>query len=110
MGGFGSTSATISTRSVGIASFSLAPQTIRMGRDTTGTITLDSPAPAGGLKISIAYDSQFLTSSVSTVTIPQGSTTATFKMTAKVFSRAVSTSVTVTGGGSTKSYTVNINP
>jgi hypothetical protein len=101
---------TLTVRSIGVLKFTLAPQAVRSGKSTTGTVVLDAPAPAGGIKVTIAYDSQFVTTPATTITVPEGATTVTFTVTAKDFSRSVSTLVSVSAGGTTKSYTLNINP
>ena len=64
----------------GIASLTLTPTTIAGGSGDTsvGTITLNAPAPAGGVVVTITSSNTELAASEATLTVPAGATTATF--------------------------------
>jgi FG-GAP-like repeat len=64
----------------GIASLVLNPATIAggSGATSTGTITLDAPAPAGGVVVALASSNRELAASIPSLTVPEGATTATF--------------------------------
>jgi hypothetical protein len=53
------------------------PNSIHSGQSSTGTVTLTSPAPAGGKVISLGANS-FQITIPSSVTVPAGAKTATF--------------------------------
>jgi hypothetical protein len=58
-------------------SFVLSPTTLIGGSSSTGTVTISSAAPTGGLKVALASNSASATVPA-TVTIPAGKTSATF--------------------------------
>ena len=60
-----------------LSSFSLTPQTLKGGKSATGTVTISSPAPAGGLVVSIACSNHAATAPA-TVTIASGRTSVKF--------------------------------
>ncbi|WP_144241198.1 beta strand repeat-containing protein [Fimbriimonas ginsengisoli] len=74
-----------------LVSFSYSPTTIAGGGATTGTITISSAAPAGGLPIALTID-KTVASVPASVSVPAGATTCTF--TSK--SAAVAADVTAT--------------
>jgi hypothetical protein len=61
-----------------LTSFTLDPTTIGLGRTSRGTLTLSAVAPAGGAIINLAISNPAGISMPPTVTIPAGSTNATF--------------------------------
>ena len=93
-----------------LVTFTMSPTILRPFRNATGTVTIDTPAPAGGVVVQLTFNqSLFSTYPVSkTVTIPAGSTTAQFTMVAKSFSLPLFTTITATAGGVSKSVQVQI--
>ena len=64
-----------------LTGFSVSPTTVRGGNPATGTVTLDSPAPAGGLGVSLGSSLPGAASVPATVTVPAGASTASFTIT-----------------------------
>lgn len=64
----------------GVLSLTLDPTTIAGGSagSSTGTITLNAPAPAGGVVVTLASSNVELAATVPRITVPEGATTATF--------------------------------
>lgn len=64
----------------GITSLTLNPATIAggSGATSTGTVTLNAPAPAGGVAVTLGSSNTDLAASTSSITVPEGATTATF--------------------------------
>jgi hypothetical protein len=64
----------------GITSLALNPATIAggSGATSTGTVTLETPAPPGGVVVALASSNRELAASIPNVTVPEGATTATF--------------------------------
>jgi hypothetical protein len=96
----GGQSATLEVRVAGVTSISFSPSTIR-GRGaqvTFCTIKLDSPAPAGGITISLSQSTPLLNLGTGTFTIPAGSTSLRIPtgFSAVGVSRSLSTVVTAT--------------
>jgi len=77
---------------------SFSPSTVPSGTPSTGTVTINVPAPAGGIVVSLSSTSTFVTVPPS-VTVPAGQTMATFSATTTAFS-AGTVSANITAGGS----------
>lgn len=73
-----------------IVGITFSPAKVEGGDPSVGTITLDQPAPAGGITVSIMSENEtFARPTVSTVTIPAGQTSATFNVTTSPVSRLI---------------------
>jgi hypothetical protein len=99
-------------RSVGLASFTITPTTVRSGTPARAVVTLDSPAPAGGVVVQLGpsdmstYFGVFPTGL--TVTVPAGQTSAEFSLVPRRFARPINVTVTASAGGVTKQVVVSI--
>ena len=64
----------------GVASLTLNPTTINGGSGgiSIGTVTLNAPAPAGGVIVTLTSTNVGLAASMPSITVPAGATTATF--------------------------------
>lgn len=76
-----------------LTALTLNPPTARPGGTATGTVSINSPAPAGGIPVTIAASSKSVTSPT-TVRIASGKTSATF--TISVTKKASAGVVTIT--------------
>lgn len=85
---------TISVLAPTLVSLTLNPSTVIGGNSTSATVTIDRPAPAGGLTITIAKSATSTGSPYvnipTTVVIPAGSRTRTFTITTLAVSRSAS--------------------
>ncbi len=94
--------------SVALSNLTISPTTVIGGTSSVGTITLAQPAPSGG-------DDVMLTSSnlsvgvPPSVSIPAGSTQATFTVTTATLANDVSATITATSGGITKTALINVS-
>ncbi|MDR3687786.1 MAG: PQQ-binding-like beta-propeller repeat protein [Fimbriimonas sp.] len=84
---------------VKVSSLSLNPASVEGGVSSTGTLTLDNPAPAGGITASLWTNSRAATAPAS-ITIPAGSTTGTFSVTTTPVSSTIGVVIQATYGGS----------
>ena len=57
---------------------SLSPACVRGGLSSTGTVRLSHPAPASGMVVTLSSDKTYVATVPSQITIPAGSTNATF--------------------------------
>ncbi|MGB6193389.1 MAG: choice-of-anchor D domain-containing protein [Terracidiphilus sp.] len=73
------------------------------------TVTISSAAPSGGFSIGVGSSNSVLTVP-SSVTVPASATTVSFTATAAAVTTAQSVIITGSGGGSTKAFTVKLNP
>ena len=87
----------------------LNPDTVVGGVSSVGTVTLDSPAPAGGMVVSLA-SSHSAVQVPASVAIPVGQNIATFNaLTTSVKDQVVAT-ITATAAGVTKTGSLTVNP
>jgi hypothetical protein len=77
-----SASASVTILAPVITSFEINPESVKGGKNATGTITISSPAPAGGLTITLTDNSGNVTPP-SSVTVPAGATSVSFTITTK---------------------------
>jgi len=76
---------------VTVSSLSLSPNSVRRGSSATGTVTLTSPAPVGGVNVLLTSANTSVATTPASVTVPSGASSATF---------TVSTSILLTAPGS----------
>lgn len=89
-------SAFLTVLSPTIIDLSFSPGRVTGGNSVVGTIVIDQPAPAGGLTINIdSEDPTYAQSTVATVTIPAGQTSATFTVTTVKVSREIAAGFSV---------------
>lgn len=87
--------------------FTLAPASIIGGAAVTGTITLTSPAPEGGITIELVSRSKDASVPV-TATIPSGATSTTFQITTEGVTTQQLADITAKFGALTKSVALTI--
>jgi uncharacterized protein (TIGR03437 family) len=91
-----------------IASFSVSPSSVTSGQSATGTVTLASAAPTGGVAVSLSSNSS-AASVPGSVIIPAGQTTATFPVSTSTVSSPTSATITASAAN-TAAATVTVNP
>ena len=64
-----------------LAGYTVSPTTVQGGTSANGTVTLDSPAPTGGLSVSLSSNLPGSASVPASVTLPAGATSASFTVT-----------------------------
>ncbi len=72
--------ATLSVTAPKVLSLSVNPASVKGGTSSTGTVTLTSPAPAGGLTVTLTSDKAFATVPA-TMVVAAGASTGTFTVT-----------------------------
>jgi len=91
-----------------ISNFTLAKASITFGT-TTGTVILNAKAPTGGKVVTLA-SSDGLVSVPSSVTVPAGTTSATFTVTPEASTVLTTVTITATTGSVSKTATIKVNP
>ncbi len=99
----------VQTNTPALSALSVSPTSVAGGNTSRGTVTLSAAAPSGGAVISLS-DNSSAASEPATVTVPGGSTSATFTITTTPV--AISTPVTISAsyGGVTKTATLTVTP
>jgi|GEM_PF-2887475 len=64
-----------------VTTVSISPSTVVGGTTTTGTVTLNGPAAAGGLVVKLSSQKPTLASVPTTITVPAGATSVNFTIT-----------------------------
>ena len=92
-------------------SYTLSPwTTIGAGVTTTGTITLNQPAPSGGAVVALSASDNKAAKFPSSVTVSAGQSTASFPVQANGVSAPVDVALTAAYNGGTASTTVTVAP
>jgi hypothetical protein len=78
----------------GIASLVFNPSTVKGGNASTGTITLQQAAPAGGLVILLSSNNPTFVSMPASVVVPAGQTQVTFTVNTAQVTRLVGVVIT----------------
>src|SRR5215210_7157324 len=85
--------------SVSLSSLTVSPTDVVGGDSATGTVTLASAAPTGGFVIDLSSDNTAAATVPPSVTVPAGSTRATFTVSTKALTNAQSAIIIGTVGG-----------
>lgn len=92
-----------------LAGFTLSSSSVTGGTPVQGTVSLDAPAPAGGLVVALSSSNSAVVSLPASATIPVGAVTATFNAATSSVSSSTVVTLSGTAGGVTKSATLGIN-
>jgi hypothetical protein len=85
-----------------LSALTLSQTTVVGGTPVTGTVTLTSAAPAGGVAVSLTSDNTTAATVPASVTVAAGSTTATFTVTTNPVANSQSSIIIGTAGGVTR--------
>jgi LmbE family N-acetylglucosaminyl deacetylase len=101
--------AALSVTSAVVSALALTPTSVVGGSAATGTVTLNGPAPLGGVAIALSSSNPAAATVPASVTVAGGATTATFTVTTSQV--ATSTSVIVSASyGPTVTATLTVSP
>ena len=92
-----------------VQSVTLSPGTVTGGANSTGTVTLSGPAPAGGAVVQLASNNTTAATVPGTVTVAANATTATFTASTKAVAAVTPVTITATLNGSANG-TLTVNP
>jgi hypothetical protein len=90
-----------------VSSLTLDPANVIGGSQSSGTVTLSGPAPAGGAQVLLS-SSNGAARVPSSVTVPAGATSATFTVNTSIVLLSTSTTISASYNGTTKSATLGI--
>ena len=92
-----------------LSTVSVNPVSVNGGTAATGTVTLGSPAPAGGVVVALTSGSAAAVVPAS-VTVPAGATTATFAISTTSVVATTPAAITASSLGVSKTTTLTVNP
>ena len=91
-----------------LVALTLSQTTVVGGTPVTATVSLTSLAPAGGVVVSLSSDNTTAATVPPSVTVPAGSTAATFTVTTNPVANSQSSIIIGTAGGATRSATLTV--
>ena len=92
-----------------LQSVSLSPTTVTGGNNVTGTIFLNSPAPAGGVEATLST-TNLVAKPQPTVTVPAGQTSVNFTVTTSTVSSNTPVTITAIIGSASQSASMTVTP
>lgn len=92
---------TSATTSPSLAKVSVSPTDVVMGSSATGTVTLTSAAPSGGVVVPLTSDNTVAATVPASVTVPAGSASASFTVLTKIVPNSQSALIIGAAGGVT---------
>jgi hypothetical protein len=92
-----------------LVSLTLNPSTVTGGNSSVGTVTLNGAAPPGGAAVSLSSSDTSVATVPSSVTIPAGSTSATFTVNTSTVVFSTSATISASWRGVTKRAVLNVN-
>jgi trimeric autotransporter adhesin len=104
----GGSSTAATSSSTGVASVALNASSMAAGGSVQGTVTLSAAAPTGGLNLSLTSSNTAVANVQSALTIPAGSSSGTFAVTAVAPGTVVITASTVGTSSQSPSLTVTV--
>ena len=96
-------------RAATVTKLGFLPSPVIGGQSATGTVTLSSPAPSGGLVVHLSHTGSADTVPT-TVTVTAGKTQATFTVTTKTVSTSTTDTISAEANSSVAKTTLTINP
>jgi FG-GAP-like repeat len=86
------------------------PASVTSGASSQGTVTLTSPAPAGGFVVSLSSSNTAAATVPVGVSVAQGATSATFTISTNGVATSTPVTITASAGGVTRTTTLTVNP
>jgi len=100
--------AALTVTPAGLSAVTLSPASVNGGTPSTGTLTLNGPAPAGGAVVTLSSNNTAAATVSPNVTIAANATTATFTVTTIPVSANTSATISAIYGGATQTGTLTV--
>jgi hypothetical protein len=94
---------------VSLSSLTVSPTAVQGGASVTGTATLTAPAPAGGALVTLSSANTAVATLPTGITVPAGSTSATFTITTIAASASTPVTISATFGGTTRTTVLTVS-
>jgi FG-GAP-like repeat len=92
-----------------LSTVTVNPASVTGGTSSQGTVTLTSPAPAGGFAVSLSSGNAAATVPAG-VSVAQGATSATFAIATNAVTTSTPVTITASAAGVTRTATLTVNP
>ena len=107
--GGGMQTATLTVAPPIVSSLTLNPASVLGGvQSSTGTVTLNGPAPAGGARVLLSSSNTAAAQVPASVTVPAGATRATFTVTTSAVAASTQSTISASYGGGTQTATLTV--
>jgi len=93
-----------------LQSLTINPSSVVGGSTAMGTVTLNGPAPAGGLQVQLSSNNPNVASVPASVTVPAGQRTASFRVDTRVVASQTQVMITARLGNSSRQATLTVVP
>jgi len=108
--GGSSVSATLTVKPPSISAVSLLPNSVKGGASSQGTVKLNGPAPAGGVRINLASGNTAVATVPASVTVVAGVSSANFTVHTKAVGANIAVTISAVGGGVTRKTNLTVTP
>ena len=95
--------------SLAVSTIALNPTDVIAGATSTATVTLTAAAPSGGTVVGVASNNTAVATVPSSVTVPAGSTTASFTVTSHPIASPDFAAISATAGQVTQTAVLNVS-
>lgn len=102
--------AVLTVRPPNVISVSAWPNPVPGSKMTTGTVTLEAVAPAGGVTVTLISGNTAYATVPSSITVPAGTKTNTFAINTSAVSSTQPVTITAITGAASKSFVLNVRP
>jgi acetyl esterase/lipase len=104
-------SVTLSVRPIGVQSLALAPNPVIGPGRVDGTVTLECPAPSGGIAVALSSSSSGVAQpDVASLTIPGGQSSGTFTVSTADVTAVSTATLKAAANGTSKTVKLTVNP
>ncbi|MGV8040941.1 MAG: carboxypeptidase regulatory-like domain-containing protein [Thermoanaerobaculaceae bacterium] len=103
-------SATLTVGPLAVSALTLSPASLIGGTPSTGTVTLNGPAPAGGFDVTLSSANPSAATVPATIAVTTGATEATFTVTTALVSSSTPVEITAIAGGASVGATLTVSP
>ncbi|MBI3721784.1 MAG: hypothetical protein HY248_04450, partial [Fimbriimonas ginsengisoli] len=93
-----------------LTSLTLSPSSVTGGSSSTGTVTLNAAAPAGGAQVALSSSNTTVAQAPASVTVPAGATSATFTVTTSAVGASTSVTISASYSGVTQTAPLTVLP
>jgi hypothetical protein len=105
-----SKTAALTVSPAAVSTLTANPASVTGGTNSTGTVTLTGPAPAGGAVVVLSSSNTTAATVPASVTVAANATSATFVITGKTVPAAATATITATYSGTSKTASLAIKP
>jgi len=99
-----------SSATLSLSSLTLNPTSVVGGNSSTGTVTLNGPAPAGGAQVALSSSNTTVARVPASVAVAAGATSATFTVGTSVVSASTAVTISAAYAGVSRSASLTVQP